>query len=85
MELFLALLGEILAQRVFYVLLREEDVNTLEVGVVWCHTVVLQSRNGLHTLLRHILLSQCDGHLLGAVVTEIDEDDDVALFDRTIY
>ena len=30
---------------------------TLEVGVVWCHTVVLQSRNGLHTLLRHILLS----------------------------
>ena len=83
-QLLLALLGEILAQRVLDVLLGEEDVHTLEVSVVWSHTVVLQSRDGLHTLLRHILLRQGDGHLLGAVVTEVDEDNNITLFNATI-
>ena len=59
-------------------------MNALEVGIVRCHAVVLQAGDGLHTLLRHVLLGQYDGHLLGAVVTEVDEDDDVTLLDAAV-
>ena len=59
-------------------------MNALEICIVWCHAVVLQSRNGLHTLLRHILLCEGYRHLLGTVVTEVDEDNNVAFFDTTI-
>ncbi len=84
MQLFLALARQVFAQRVFNVLLREEDIHARKRCIVGCHAVVLQSRNGLHTLLRHVLLGQYDGELLGAVVAEVDEDDDVTLFDETV-
>ena len=85
MQLFLSLFAEILAEGILNILFGEEDVNTLEVGIVGSHTVVLQSWDGMHTLLRHILLGQCDGHLLGAVVAEVDENDDIALLDTTVH
>ncbi len=83
-ELLQALLAQILAQRVLHVLFREEDVDTLELGIVGSHTIVLQARDGLHALLRHILLGQCDGHLLSTVVAEVDEDYHVTLLDATV-
>ena len=83
-QLLLALLAQILAQSVLDILLREENVHTLEVSVVWSHAVVLQARDSLHALLWHILLSQCDSHLLGTVVTEVDEDNYITLFDATV-
>ena len=84
MQLLLALLAQIFAQCVLDVLLGEEDVHALEVGIVWRHAVVLQSRDGLHALLWHILLRQSDGHLLSTVVTEIDEDYNITLFDASV-
>ena len=84
MQLLLALLAQVLAQCILNVLLGEQDVHTLEVSVVWSHAVVLQTRDGLHALLWHILLSQRDSHLLGTVVTEIDEDNYITLFDATV-
>ena len=83
-QLLLALLAQILTQSVLNVLLREQDVYTLEVCIVWSHAVVLQARDSLHALLWHILLSQCDGHLLSTVVTEVDEDNNITLFYATV-
>ena len=60
-------------------------MNTLEVGIIGSHAVVLQTGDGVHSLLRHILLCQRDGHLLGTVVTEVDEDHYIALFNATVH
>ena len=59
-------------------------MNASERCVVWSHAVVLQSRYGLHSLLWHVLLSQRNGHFLGAVVAEIDEYHHVALLDAAV-
>ena len=83
-ELFLTLLGEIFAQRVFHILFWEEDVNALEVGIVGGHAVVLQAWDDVHALLRHILLREGNGHFLGAVVAEIDENDHVAFLNTSV-
>ena len=85
MQLLLALLTQVFAQGILYVLFGEEDVNTLEVGIIRSHAIVLQILDGMHTLLRHILLGQRDGHLLSTVVTEVDEDHNITLFNRTVY
>ena len=82
MELRLALLREVLAQCIVHVLLIEQDMNTLEVRVVRRHAEILQTRNRMHTSLRHILLRKHDRKLLSAVVAEIEEDDDIALLDN---
>ena len=84
-QLLLALTAQILAQRVLYVLLGEQDVYALERCVVRRHTIVLQIGNGLHALGLHVLLCQHDGQLLGTVVTEVDEDDDIALLYQTVH
>ena len=84
MKLLLTHLAQIFAQRVLHILFREQDVNTLEVSIVWSHAIVLQTWNSLHSLLWHILLSQRDSHLLSTVVTEVNEDNYITLFDTTI-
>ena len=57
----------------------------LEAGIVRSHTEILQARDGLHTLLRHILLSQNDGQLLGTVVAVVKEDNHITFLDGTVY
>ena len=84
-QLLLALLREIFAQRVLHILLREEDVHALEVGVVGRHAVILQAGDGCHALLRHVLLGEHNGELLGAVVAEVDEDDHIALLYAAVH
>ena len=85
MQLLLALLGKIFAEGVLYILFREENADILEVGIIGSHAIVLQSRNGMHTLFGHILLSEYDGELLGTVVTEVNEDDHVTFLDGSVY
>ena len=67
------------AERVGYVFLVKEDVHALVVRVVRSHAVVLEVRDDMHALFRHVLLRESDGHLLGAVVAVVAEDDDIAL------
>ena len=85
MQLFLTLLRQILTKRILYVLLGEQDVHTCETGIIWCHAIVLQSRYCLHTLLRHILLSEHNGKFLGTIITEVDKDNHIALLNATIH
>ena len=59
-------------------------MQTLEVGVIRRHAVVLQVLDGVHALLRHILLGQHLRELTGAVVAEVDEDDDVAFLNGAV-
>ena len=84
-KLFLAKLGEIFAEGVLHILLGEEDADACERSIIGSHAVVFQGRNGLHALLRHILLSENLGEFLGTVVAEIDEDNHVALFNNAVY
>ena len=83
-QLLLALTREVFTKGVFDVLFGEQDVYTSERSVVWSHAIVLQSGDGLHALFLHILLSEHNGELLGTVVTEIDEDDNVALLNQSV-
>ena len=55
-----------------------------ERGIIRCHAEVLQIGNRSHPLLGHILLSQHNGEFLCAVVAEVDEYHDVALFDAAV-
>ena len=64
MQLLLALTREVFTKGVFDVLFGEQDVYTSERSVVWSHAIVLQSGDGLHALLLHILLSEHNGELL---------------------
>ena len=47
--------------------------------IIRSEAVVLQTRNGVHTLCVHILLCQDYGKFLGAVIAEVEEDDSVTL------
>ena len=76
--------AQIFAQSVVHVLFREQNVHSGESGVVRCHTVVLQIRDGVHSLFRHIFLCQHDGKLFGAVVAVVEEDYNVAVFDAAV-
>ena len=60
-------------------------MNTLEAGIIRRHTIVLQAGDGLHALLRHILLRQHNSQLLGTVVTVVEEDNHVTLLDGTVH
>ena len=82
-ELFLAELREIFAEGVDDVLLVEEDVNPGERGIVGGHAEILQSCDGLHSGLGHIVLGQHGGQLFGAVVAVVEEDYGVVLCDET--
>ena len=84
MELTLAVGSEVFAESICYVLLREEDVYTLERSVVRSHAVVLQILDGVHASLGVVLLCEHLSKLLGTVVTIVDEDDNVALLDCTV-
>ena len=70
-----------LTHGVLYVLFWEEDVQALERRIVWSHAVVLEVRNGRHTILRHVLLGKHDGELFRAVVAVVEEDHYIALLD----
>ena len=81
-ELLETCVADDFAQRHLDILLREEDVQTLELGIVGSHAAIVE-RDGLHTLLRHILLGEHRSNLLGAVVAIVEEDDGVARLDGT--
>ena len=75
---------QIFAQCVLYVLLVEENVYACERCVVRRHAVVLQAGDGVHALLRHILLGQYNGQLLSAVVAVVEEDHYIAFLDGAV-
>ena len=60
-------------------------MNTFERCIVRSHAIVLQTGNRVHTLFRHILLSQYDCQFLGTVITVVKEDDNIAFFDCAVY
>ena len=59
-------------------------MHVLKRRVIWCHAVVLQVRNDLHAILGLILLGQGDGNLLGAVVSEVEENHHVTFLDASV-
>ena len=73
----------VLTDSVIYVLLIEEDVQTLEVCIVRSHTAVVE-RQSVHTLCRHILLCQRNGNLARAIITIIKEDNHIVSLDLTL-
>ena len=79
-QLAFACLCDGLTEGVAYILLREEDVKSLESSVVRSHTAVVE-RKGVHTLLWHVLLGEDCGELACAVVAEVEEDDCIAFPD----
>ena len=83
-QLRLAVVREILAQRVLHVLLVKEDMDALERSVVGGHAVVLQTGDGVHAFLGHVLLGEHDGQLLGAVVAVVEENHGVAFLDGAV-
>ena len=85
MELLLAISCKILTKSVSNIFLREEDVYALEACIIWSHAEILQSRDSIHALFWHILLSQYLCKLLSTVVTIVDEDNNIALTDSTVY
>ena len=60
-------------------------MNAGERGVVGSHAVILQAWYRGHPLLGHILLSEDNSELLGAVVAEVEENHHVAFLDAAIY
>jgi len=60
-------------------------MNTLERRIIRSHAIKLQARNSMHTLFRHILLSQHNSQFLGTVVTVVEEDNHITFFDGTVY
>ena len=83
-QLFHTQLAYHFAKRVLHVLFRIEDMQTLERRVVRRHAAVVEARDGLHALFRHILLRENNGDLFGAVVAVVKEDDYVAFGDTSI-
>ena len=59
-------------------------MHVLEGGIIGGHAVILQARDDLHALFRHILLGQSDSDLLGAVIPEVEENHHVTLLDAAI-
>ena len=59
-------------------------MNALERCIIRSHTVILQPRDGMHASFRHILLSQYDSQLFGTVVTVVEEDHYITLFDCSV-
>src|SRR5574344_2125054 len=84
MQLFESLAADIFTKRILHILLREDDMHTLERCIIRSHAIVLQILDGMHTLFRHILLSEDCCHLLGTVITIIDEDNHISLFDGSV-
>ena len=76
-ELLAASLGDHFADGVGYVFLVEEDMQSGELVIVGGQAAVVQG-DGLHALLRHVLLGEHCRDLAGAVVAEVVEDDGVA-------
>ena len=75
--------GYDLAQGVLYVLLREEDMQAFVRTLVGCHAVVVQPLDGHHAFCGFVFLCQHNGHLAGAVVAVVEEDDGVAFLNRS--
>ena len=67
-----------------HVFLREEHLYILEIRVVWCHTIILQTLHSRHTFFRQILLSKHFCQLLCTVITVVNEDNDIAFFNRSV-
>ena len=59
-------------------------MHALETGIVRRHAIVLQARYRRHALLRHVLLSEHYGQLLGTVVAVVEENHHVAFLDSSV-
>ena len=59
-------------------------MQTLERTVVRRHAAVVQALNGLHALLRHILLRENNRDLFRAVVAIVEEDHHIAFGDTSV-
>ena len=79
MELLQTLGRDILAKGIVHVLLVKQDVHSRERSVIRGQAVVLQAGNGVHPLSIHVLLGEDYGQLLGTVITEVEEDNGIAL------
>ena len=84
-QLLETLAGEILSQGISDILLGEEYMHACEAGIIGSHAIILQSGYGVHALLRHILLGEHDGELLGSVVAIVEEDDHIPFLDGSIH
>ena len=68
------------AQCVFYILFVENNIYAYERSIVWSHTVVVQFQC-FHSLFWHIFLSQHLSQFFCAVITIVEENHHVAIFD----
>ena len=84
MKLRLTVGSQVFAQCILHILLIEKYMYSLERSVIRSHAIVLQVRNSVHALLRHILLSQDDSQFLGAVVAVVEENNHITFLDRTV-
>ena len=84
MKLAQAFGSKIFAQCVGHVFFVEQDMNAFERCIIRSHTVILQTRDGMHASFRHILLSQYDSQLFGTVITIVEEDHYITLFDCSV-
>ena len=84
-KLFHSFSSQVFSKCVSNIFLVEENVYTFERSVVRSHTVILQPGNSVHTRLRHILLRQNDCQFLSTVITVIEENNDIAFLNGTVY
>ena len=84
MQLSLSVICQIFSQSILNVFLVEQDMYALERSIIRSHAIVLQTRNCMHALFRHILLSQNDSQLFRTVVTIVEEDHYIAFLDGSV-
>ena len=84
-QLSLTVSSQVFTQCILNILLVEQNMNTFERCIIRSHAIKLQARNSMHTLFRHILLSQHNSQFLGTVVTVVEEDNHITFFDGTVY
>ena len=85
MKLCFPVFSQVFSQCVLDVFLVEQDMDPFERSIVRSHAVILQTRDRVHTLFRHILLGQHDSQFFCTVVAVVEKDHDITFFDRTIY
>ena len=64
MKLCFPVFSQVFSQCVLDVFLVEQDMDPFERSIVRSHAVILQTRDRVHTLFRHILLGQHDMSIL---------------------
>ena len=83
-QLSLALSRQIFSQCILNIFLIEKNMYAFERCIIRSHAVVLQARNDVHALFRHILLSQHYGQLFRTVVTIVEEDNYITFLNGSV-